>query len=65
MPYTLIMSDEDLPEIYNGHELIARAMTKRDGLVIVDLLNGAISGMRDQLLTEITDVIETAFEART
>lgn len=60
--FELIMSEDDLPEIYRGNELIARAMTKRDGTVLVDLLNGTISGLRDRLLDELNDAVENCFE---
>lgn len=58
------MSEDDLPTIVRGDETIGRALTPRDGQALVDELNHSRSpdGLRDQLLSAVTDAIEEAFE---
>lgn len=62
MKFELVMSDDDIPQIMRGDTLFARALTRRDAQVIVDALNDGAAGMRDQILSAVTDAIEEAFE---
>lgn len=62
MTFSLVMSEDGLPEIFRDDVLFARALTERDGKIIVDELNAGAAGMRDQLISAVTDAIEEAFE---
>lgn len=65
MTFSLVMSEDGLPEIFQDGTPFARALTERDGKIIVDELNAGAAGMRDQIIDAVTDAIEQAFEGRT
>ena len=64
MTFALVMSEDGLPEIFRDDVPFARALTERDGKIIVDELNAGAAGMRDEIISAVTDAIEQAFEGK-
>ena len=62
MKFDLVMTDDDIPTIMRGAETIGRALTKRDGAAIVDVLNSLSTDLRDQILSAVSDAIEGCFD---
>lgn len=64
MRFELVIADDEIPQIVRDGELFARALTPRDGRIIVDELNAGAAGMRNEIIDAVTDAIEQAFEDR-
>lgn len=64
MRFELVIADDEIPQIVRDGELFARALTARDGRIIVSELNAGAAGMRNEIIDAVTDAIEQAFEGR-
>lgn len=62
--YRVEMTDDDLAEIVDETGVaIGRALTKRDGEAIVEVLNGgAAARLRENILSAVSDAIEECFD---
>lgn len=62
--FELTEIDDFATVVREDGSIVGRALTERDGNAFVEEMNKYLLGaeMRDRLLSEITDVIESAFE---
>lgn len=64
--FALTMSDDGIPVIWRDCEVVGRALTKKDGESIVEVLNRLAAGhnseFRERILAEVSDAIENCFD---